>query len=114
MSREGYVIISYDEFKKIKLKVGQILKAEPIKGSKKLLKLSVDLGENTARTLVAGLAEFYSPQELLNKKVIVVSNMKPAKIFGVESHGMLLAAVDNENVSLVTVTGDIKVGSEVE
>ncbi|MHA1754868.1 MAG: methionine--tRNA ligase subunit beta [Candidatus Odinarchaeia archaeon] len=107
-------IISYDDFKKIKLKVGKILKAEKIKGSNKLLKLSVDLGEGENRTLVAGLAEYYSPEDLLNKKIIVVANMKPAKLFGVESRGMLLAAVDGDKISLVTVDKDVKVGSEVE
>lgn len=90
------------------------MNAENIKGSNKLLKLQVDLGEPSPRTLVAGLANIYSPSELLNKKIIVVANMKPARIFGVESHGMLLAAVNKDKVSLLTVDHDIDIGSEVE
>ena len=110
---EGSQIISYEDFKKIQLKVGKIVEIEPIKGSKKLLKLSVDLGEEKPRTIVAGLAEVYSLEELINKKIIVVANLKPAKLFGVESHGMLLAAVDGEKVSVATVD-NVNPGSQVE
>ncbi len=107
-------IIEFSDFQKIKLKVGKVLTAENIKGSNKLLKLSVDIGEQSPRTLVAGLAGIYKPDELIGKKIIVVTNMKPAKIFGVESNGMLLAAVNKDKVAILTVDSDIEVGSEVE
>jgi len=110
--KRGDGMIKYDEFKKIELKVGEIKSAEPIKGSKKLLKLRVDIGEE--RQLVAGIAQYYSPEELIGKKIIVVSNLEPAKLFGVESQGMLLAAVDGDNISLATVDKDVKNGARIE
>ncbi|MCD6467677.1 MAG: methionine--tRNA ligase subunit beta [Methanomicrobia archaeon] len=105
-------MIKYDEFKKIELKVGEIKSAENIKGSKNLLKLKVDIGEE--RQLVAGIAKYYNPEELVGKKIIVVANLEPAKLFGVESQGMLLAAVEGENISLATIDRDIKNGASVE
>ena len=74
----------------------------------------MDVGESSPRTLVAGLANIYRPDELIGKNIIVVTNMKPAKIFGVESNGMLLAAVNKDKVSILTTASDIEVGSEVE
>jgi len=103
-----------EDFKKLDLRVGIVIEAEPLKGSKNLLKLKVDLGENNPRQIVAGLRRAYNPQELVNKQVIVLANLKPAKIFGVESQGMLLAAVDGEKISLLTVKEDIAPGSEIE
>jgi len=73
------------------LRVGTVKEASRIKGSDKLLKLAVDLGETTTRVIVAGIAESYTTEELCEKQVVVVANMKPTKLFGVESHGMLLA-----------------------
>ncbi|WP_456472479.1 methionine--tRNA ligase [Methanocaldococcus sp.] len=102
--------ISYLE--KIDLRVGKIVEAEDIKKSKKLLKLIVDLG-GEKRQIVSGIKEYYKPEELVGKKVIVVCNLKPAKLCGVLSEGMILAAEDEENVSLLTVDKDIKEGSKV-
>ncbi|WP_456418790.1 methionine--tRNA ligase [Methanocaldococcus infernus] len=102
--------ISYLE--KIDLRVGKIVEAEDIKKSKKLLKLIVDLGDEK-RQIVSGIKEFYKPEELIGKKVIVVCNLKPAKLCGVLSEGMILAAEDESGVSLLTVDRDIKEGSKV-
>jgi methionyl-tRNA synthetase len=82
--------ITIDEFKRIKLKVAVIKHAEKVKKSDKLLKLQIDLG-NEERQLVAGIAKSYEPEELIGKKVLVVANLKPAKLFGLESQGMILA-----------------------
>ncbi len=106
--------IDYELFQKIKLKVAEIIKAEPIPKSKKLLKLQLQLGTEK-RQIVAGIAEHYTPEELIGKKIIVVSNLKPAKLFGVESNGMLLAASANGKMTLLTVMDDsIPAGSEIQ
>jgi methionyl-tRNA synthetase len=93
--------VALDEFSRIDLRVATVLSAEPIARAKKLLKLEVDLGEPEPRTLVAGIAGAYSPNGLVGRQVIVVANLKPAKLMGVLSRGMLLAAsTDNETVVL--------------
>ena len=106
--------IDYELFQKIKLKVAEIVKAEPIPKSKKLLKLQLQLG-NEQRQIVAGIAEHYKPEELIGKKIIIVANLKPAKLFGVESNGMLLAASSADGkMSLLTVMDDsMPSGSEI-
>lgn len=87
-------IITIDDFGKMDIRIGEILEAEKIEGSKKLLKLKVDTKEKTLQ-IVAGLGEKYSPEDLLNRKVAVLVNLKPAKLFGVKSEGMLLATSDS-------------------
>jgi len=83
--------ISFDEFQRMDLRVGQILEAERVEGTQKLIKLEVDIGTEK-RQMVAGVAEVYPPETLAGKRIIVVVNLKPATIRGVESQGMLLAA----------------------
>ncbi len=95
--------ISIDEFAKVQLQVGQIKEAERIKGSDNLLKLQVDL-KDEVRQVVAGLAKKYKPDEMVGKKVIVVANLEPAKLFGVESDGMLLAT---DSMELLTTDGEV-------
>jgi methionyl-tRNA synthetase len=109
--REDSGLISINDFAGIELKVGEILEAERVKGSNKLIKLQVDTGEQ--RQIVAGIGKVYSPEQLVGKKVVVVANLKPAKLMGVESRGMLLAANDGENLVLVTPEGDVRVGASV-
>jgi methionyl-tRNA synthetase len=94
--------ISIDDFAAMDLRVGKIIGAENVKKSKNLLKLMVDIGEKEIQ-VVAGVAQKYSPEEVLNKKVIVLVNLPPAKLFGIKSEGMLLATDDN--MSLLTVEG---------
>lgn len=100
-------LISIDEFGKVELVVGQIKEAEKIEGSKKLLKVQVDLGDEV-RQVVAGIATRYEVEELVDRKVIVVANLEPAKLFGVESNGMLLAT---DSMELLTTEG--KVGEHI-
>lgn len=104
--------ISIEDFSKIELKVAKILEAEKIEGADKLLKLIVDLGDEK-RQIVAGIAKHYSPDQLIGKKIVVVANLKPAKLRGVESQGMLLAASIDDELCLITPEKDIKEGARV-
>lgn len=104
--------ISIDELDKIDLRVGQILTAQKVEGADKLYKLSVDLGCEK-RTIVSGLVKYYTTDELIGKKIVVVANLKPAKLRGIESNGMLLAAGDNDIVKLLSLDGDIPNGSKI-
>lgn len=106
-------VITYEEFSKVKLKNGKVLTCEKIEGADKLLKLTVDLGSEV-RTIVSGLAKTYAPESLIGKTVVVVTNLAPRKMRGIESNGMLLAAGETDDtISLVTLDKDYKVGSEV-
>jgi methionyl-tRNA synthetase len=102
-----------EDFQKLGLKVGEIKAAEKISGSKKLLKLSVDLGSEI-RQLVAGIAEVYTPEDLIGKQVIVVSNLKPTRIMGVESDGMVLAASIDGKPVLAGITQRVPNGTVVK
>lgn len=84
-------MISFDEFQKIDLRVGEIIKVEKIKNSEKLLKLIVDLGKEK-KQIVAGIGKEYSEKELIGKKIVILVNLEPKKLMGIESEGMLLAA----------------------
>jgi methionyl-tRNA synthetase len=84
--------ISVDQFFQAELKVATILAAEPVPKSNKLVKMTADLGEGSPRTIVAGIALAYKPEELVGRQVVVVANLQPAKLMGVESNGMVLAA----------------------
>jgi methionine--tRNA ligase beta chain len=108
-------IITFDDFVKVDLRVGEIIDAEEIEGADKLLKLRVDLNEDKKRTICAGIKEYYSAEDLIGKKIIVVINLAPRKMRGVESQGMLLAASDNnhKNVVLISPEKDIELGSKV-
>jgi methionyl-tRNA synthetase len=103
--------ITFDDFKALDLRVAIITAAEAIPKAKKLLKLTVDCGEE--RTVVAGIAACYQPQELVGKQVILVANLKPAKLMGITSEGMLLAANDNDECVLVTLEKKVAPGSPV-
>jgi methionyl-tRNA synthetase len=108
-------MISYEYFSKIQLKTAKILEAEKIKKSKKLVKLIIDIGDER-RQIVAGIGEHYSPEELVGKTIVVVANLEPAKLMGVESEGMLLAASteDGSKLTLITTLADIPPGSRVK
>ncbi len=95
-------IMTITEFQKIDLRVAEIVQAEKVEGADRLLKLQVDLG-GEKRQVVAGIAQHYTPEELIGKKVVLVANLKPATIRGVESHGMLLAASDTQALSILTL-----------
>ena len=92
-------MVSFEDFKKIELKVARILEAEEVENSEKLLKLKIDIGEE--RQLLAGIKKFYRPEELVGREIVVVANLEPKKLMGLESQGMLLAAsVDGKPVLL--------------
>jgi len=95
--------ITYEEFDKIDLRVAEILEAAPVPGAKKLLKMKIDMGEQ--RQIVAGIAQYYKPEELVGKKIVVVCNLKPTKLMGVDSNGMLLAT-DTEGAGLSLIGFD--------
>ncbi len=104
--------ITLDEFSRIDLRVATIVQAEPIPKAKKLLKLEVDMGQK--RTLVAGIAEKYSVEELIGKQVIVVANLKPAKLMGVLSNGMVVAAVDDSGPTLASIAKRVAPGTPLK
>jgi methionyl-tRNA synthetase len=93
--------------------VAAVIEAENVPKSKKLVKLQLDLGELGKRQVVAGIAQFYSPEELVGLKVVVVANLQPAKLMGIESNGMLLAAKIGNALSLLTVHKDLLPGAKV-
>ena len=105
--------ITIEEFAKLDIRIGKVLKAERIPGSRKLLRLEVDLGEGEPRQLVAGLAGFYEPDELVGMNIVVLANLKPKKIMGVESKGMLLAADVDGRPVLLTVKEEVPPGTKV-
>lgn len=103
-------VVSIEDFAKLKFRVGEVVEAEKVPKADKLLKLTVDLGDET-RTIVSGIAQYYTPEEIKGKKIIVFANLKPRKIFGIESKGMILAAKDDETLSVLTVDKNVKNGS---
>ncbi|HRZ30080.1 MAG TPA: methionine--tRNA ligase subunit beta [Candidatus Paceibacterota bacterium] len=113
--------INYEEFSKIKLRVVEILSAERVEGSEKLLKLEVDMGEpapdgsgKQTRQIIAGIGKAYEPETLIGKKIIIVANLEPRKLMGLESQGMLLAAsTENQGPILLIPDGNIDPGAEV-
>jgi len=109
----GRNMIGMEEFKKVELKVGKVLSAEDHPNADKLMVLRVDLGEEQPRTLVAGLKGYYRNEELEGKLVVVVTNLEPARLRGVQSNGMLLAAQDGAQVVLLTVERAVSPGSPV-
>ncbi len=106
-------LISIEEFIKLDLRVGEIKEAEKVEKSKKLIKLKVDIGSET-RQVVAGIATSYAAEELVGKKIILVANLKPAKLMGIESQGMVLAASSDENIVLAGFHDEVLLGSKVK
>ncbi|MEI8140959.1 MAG: methionine--tRNA ligase [bacterium] len=109
----GVALVEYVDFQKIQLRTAKILVAEKVAGADKLLKLQIELGGEN-RQLVAGIAQHYEPEVLIGKTVVVVANLKPATIRGVESNGMLLAASVGKNLKLITVDGEFPSGAVVK
>ena len=109
---EGLAMIGIEDFMKVELTAAKVTACEPIKKAKKLLKLTLDDGSGKERIVASGIAKFYKPEELTGRTVIVVSNLKPAVLCGVESNGMILAADDGENVNVVFIDG-VKPGSRI-
>ncbi len=112
-SKKTEKTVSFKDFQKISLKIGVIKEAQKVPNADKLLLLKVDVGEKEPRDIVAGIAEFYDPKDLINKEVVVVTNLEPKKIRGYISHGMILAARDKKGLALLTVDKDVSAGSPV-
>jgi methionyl-tRNA synthetase len=91
--------------------VGKILAAEAVPQSNKLLKLKIDIGEE--RTIVAGIGKDYTPSELIGRKIVIVANLKPAKLMGVESYGMLLATDTDKELTILTFDREAKTGGKI-
>jgi len=106
-------MISMKDFQKVELKVGKVLSADDHPDADKLHVLRVDVGEETPRTMVAGLRGHYQADELVGKLIVVVTNLEPARLRGIESHGMLLAAQEGERVVLLTLDKEAAAGSPV-
>jgi methionyl-tRNA synthetase len=105
--------IAIDDFAKVELRAAQILAAEKFAGSKKLVKMQVDLGTEQ-RQIVAGIAESYAPEALVGKRIVVVANLKPAKLMGVESNGMVLAGSIDGKAVLLGFDGEVPPGTKVK
>jgi methionyl-tRNA synthetase len=103
--------IDYEEFSRVDLRVATILAAEMVPKSNKLIKLKVDIGEE--RTIVAGIGKDYKPEDMVGKKIVIVANLKPAKLMGVESRGMLLATDTAEGLTVLSFDRDAKTGAKI-
>ena len=111
---EGVVeLISIDDFAKVQLRVAEVVAAEKVEKAYKLLKLQIRIGEET-RQIVSGIAKYYTPESLVGKRIVVVANLKPVKLRGIESQGMLLAASNDEGLTLVTTDVPIATGAKVK
>ena len=106
-------MITIDDFKKVELKTAMVLTAEKVEGADKLLRMQIQVGEET-RQVVAGIAQHYNPRELVGKTIIIVANLQPVKIRGTESQGMLLAATDGDELALLTTDKSINSGKSIQ
>lgn len=108
--------VGFDEWQKLDLRIGKILKVEDIESTDKLYKLEVDIGESSPRILVAGIKQHYQKEGLIGKQVVVFTNLEPKTMKGITSHGMILAAVseDHKKVLLLKPEKSIKLGSKIQ
>jgi methionyl-tRNA synthetase len=112
---DGPAQISIDDFLKVELRVGLVLTAQPVKNSTKLMHMTVDIGEPQPRTIVAGIAEAYTPADLIGRKVVIVANLQPRKLKGIESQGMIVAAsVADGKPVLAGFHEDIAIGAHLK
>ena len=107
--------IKYDDFAKVEFLIGEIKEATEIEGSEKLLKLKVDFGEENLRTVFSGIKKWYKPEDVINKKTVFITNIKPRKIMGEESQAMIFGAEgeNGENMSVLFLDKDLPIGSKV-
>jgi methionyl-tRNA synthetase len=108
----NFKMINFDDFKKVDLRVGKVIQAEKVEKSDKLLKLMISIGEEE-RQVLSGIAKSYSPEDIINKNVILVANLEPRNIMGFESKGMVLAVGDENGVVLISPEKDIEAGLQV-
>ncbi|MDX1441380.1 MAG: tRNA-binding protein [Nitrosopumilaceae archaeon] len=105
--------VSYDDFTKLDLRVAKIIETEPIHGKSRIIKGVIDLGEDK-RDVIIGGAQYYQPDDLVGKTVIVIANLEPKKMAGIESNAMLLAADVDDKPFWLTVDGDVPLGSPIK
>jgi len=105
-------IINFEEFEKVDLRAGKVIEVERVEGSDKLLKLQIDLGEEK-RQILAGIGKAYTPEDLINKVLIVIINLEPRMLMGLESQGMVLAVKDINNLSILVPDKEIIPGSKI-
>lgn len=106
-------MISIDDFAKLELKVGTVLEAEDIEGSEKLIKLRVDIGEEAPRQVLAGVKQWYKLEDFIGKQVIIVANLEPRVMMGLQSQGMMLAADSDEGPIFLTVPKQVTPGAKI-
>ena len=109
---EALNVITIDDFNKVEQKVATIIQAEPVKKADKLLKLQVDLGTEQ-RQVVSGIAQYYTPDEIIGKKIIVVTNLKPVKLRGEASNGMILCANEDDRITIIEVPYNVQNGAVI-
>jgi len=105
-------LIEYDDFAKLDIAVVKVISAEKLEGSKNLLKLTVNTGDSE-RVIVSGISNSYTPEDIIGKKIVMLLNLKPKKIFNIESNGMILAAESDGNISLLTCDRELPEGSKI-
>lgn len=106
-------LIGIEEFKKLDIRIGEVLECERVEKSEKLLKFLIDVGEDKPRQILSGIAKFYNPQELIGRQVCVIANLKPAKLMGLVSEGMILSCGDESGLSLLGIESQRKNGSKI-
>lgn len=108
--------ISYDDFSKVEFKIGVVLECEKHPNADRLLVFQIDVGEDKPRQIISSIAEFYQPEDVIGKRVVVVTNLKKAKFRGMDSDGMLVCASlpNDEDVELLTITKDFPGGTKVD
>jgi methionyl-tRNA synthetase len=113
-AEQGLSRIGIDDFARVEMRVGTVVTAEPVPNADRLLRLEVEVGEPSPRQIVAGIAAYYTPDEMVGRRIIVVANLEPRKLRGLESNGMLLAASgEGERPVLVTVTEPVPDGARL-
>ena len=106
-------MITIDDFSKVELKVGTVLEAEEVVESEKLIKLKVDLGEETPRQILAGIKQWYKSEDFVGKQVVVIANLEPRMMMGLESQGMMLAADSEDGPIFLTVPKSVSPGTKI-
>jgi len=106
--------VTYDDFAKLDLRVAKIIETEPIPGKSRIIKGVIDLGDNDKRSVIIGGAQYYQPEDIVGKLVVVIANLEPKKMAGVESNAMLLAADVDDKPFWLTVSEDVPLGSPIK
>lgn len=113
-------MINIDEFSKVELKIAKILKAERVDGSEKLIKMSLDVGDKNEtgefipRQVLAGIGKTYEPANLINKQIVIVANLEPRTLMGIESHGMIVAGSDDAGIAIISPDRDLPPGTKLK